>query len=150
VHIPPLRERREDIPLLVRHFVAQLAEREGVPPKPFAEDAVQRLAQLDWPGNVRELRNTIERLLILSSGTRITADDVERMVGRRDADQPGLGALLECRTFDEFKDTAERAFLLAKLRQFDWNVSETARELDMPRSNLYKKIEKYGLTRESV
>ena len=150
IHIPPLRERREDIPLLVRHFVAQLAEREGVPPKAFAEDAVQRLAQLDWPGNIRELRNTIERLLILSSGSRITADDVERMVGRRDADQPGLGALLECRTFDEFKDTAERAFLLAKLRQFDWNVSETARELDMPRSNLYKKIEKYGLTRESV
>ncbi|HYD52931.1 MAG TPA: sigma-54 dependent transcriptional regulator [Gemmatimonadaceae bacterium] len=150
IHIPPLRERREDIPLLVRHFVAQLAEREGVPPRGFTDDAIAHLAQLDWPGNVRELRNTIERLLILSSGPRIGTEDVERLVGRRDTDQPGLGALLECRTFDEFKDTAERAFLLAKLRQFDWNVSETARELDMPRSNLYKKIEKYGLTRESV
>jgi len=150
IHIPPLRERREDIPLLVRHFVAQLAEREGVPPRAFTDEAVARLSQLDWPGNVRELRNTIERLLILASGPRIGADEVERLVGRRDADQPGLGALLECKTFDEFKDTAERAFLLAKLRRFDWNVSETARELDMPRSNLYKKIEKYGLTRESV
>jgi two-component system nitrogen regulation response regulator NtrX len=150
IHIPPLRERREDIPLLVRHFVSQLAEREGVPPRAFTDEAVAQLAHLDWPGNVRELRNTIERLLILAGGPRIGAEDVDRMVGRRDADQPGLGALLECRTFDEFKDTAERAFLLAKLRQFDWNVSETARELDMPRSNLYKKIEKYGLTRESV
>jgi two-component system nitrogen regulation response regulator NtrX len=121
-----------------------------VPPRGFTDEAITKLSQLDWPGNVRELRNTIERLLILASGPRIGAEDVERLVGRRDADQPGLGALLECKTFEEFKDTAERAFLLAKLRQFDWNVSETARELDMPRSNLYKKIEKYALTRESV
>ena len=113
-------------------------------------DAVERLAQLDWPGNVRELRNTIERLLILASGPRVTADDVERLVGTRDAEQAGLGSLLECKTFEEFKHAAERAFLLAKLREYDWNVSETARALDMPRSNLYKKIERYGLTRETV
>jgi two-component system nitrogen regulation response regulator NtrX len=150
LHVPPLRERREDISLLVRHFVTLLIEREGLPARGITDEAIARLAQLDWPGNVRELRNTVERLLILAGGAKVGVEDVERLVGRRDADQPGLGALLECRTFEEFKDTAERAFLLAKLRQFDWNVSETARELDMPRSNLYKKIEKYGLTRESV
>jgi two-component system nitrogen regulation response regulator NtrX len=150
IHVPPLRERREDIPLLVVHFLNQLTEREGVAPRTIANEAVERLQQLDWPGNVRELRNTIERLLILASGPRITADDVVRLVGQRDAEQAGLGSLLECSTFEEFKHAAERAFLLAKLRAFDWNVSETARALDMPRSNLYKKIERYRLTRETA
>jgi two-component system nitrogen regulation response regulator NtrX len=148
IHVPPLRERREDIPLLVQHFLDSLTRGEGVPPKSIDQDAVERLQHLEWPGNVRELRNTIERLLILSSGPRITADDIERLVGRRDAEQGGLGSLLECKTFEDFKRAAERAFLLAKLRELDWNVSETARALDMPRSNLYKKIERYGLTRE--
>jgi two-component system nitrogen regulation response regulator NtrX len=150
IHVPPLRERREDIPLLVAHFTNVLTTRDGVAPRALAPEAVERLSQLEWPGNVRELRNTIERLLILSSGPRITGEDVARLVGRRDPEQAGLGSLLECKTFEEFKHAAERAFLLAKLREFDWNVSETARALDMPRSNLYKKIERYGLTRESV
>ena len=150
IHVPPLRERREDIPLLVAHFASVLTDVDGMAPRTIAPEAVQRLAQLEWPGNVRELRNTIERLLILSSGPRITAEDVARLVGTRDTEQAGLGSLLDCKTFEEFKHAAERAFLLAKLREFDWNVSETARGLDMPRSNLYKKIERYGLTRESV
>jgi two-component system nitrogen regulation response regulator NtrX len=150
IHVPPLRERREDIPLLVAHFVNVLTKREGVAPRTVAPEAVERLSKLDWPGNVRELRNTIERLLILAAGPRVTADDVGRLGGRHDTDQTGLGSLLDCKTFEEFKHAAERAFLLAKLREYDWNVSETARGLDMPRSNLYKKIERYGLTRESV
>jgi two-component system nitrogen regulation response regulator NtrX len=150
VHVPPLRERREDIPLLVAHFVAQLTEREGMPPRAVTPDAVGRLQSLDWPGNVRELKNTIERLLILSPGPRIASEDVDRLVGRRGPDQVGLGSLLECKTFEEFKHAAERAYLLAKLREFDWNVSETARVLDMPRSNLYKKIERYRLARETA
>jgi two-component system nitrogen regulation response regulator NtrX len=146
--VPPLRERREDIPLLVAHFINVLSEREGVPPRTITPEAVKRLAALDWPGNVRELRNTVERLLILASGPRISEADVDRLVGRRAADGASLGALLESKTFEEFKHNAEQAFLLAKLREFDWNVSETARALDMPRSNLYKKIERYGLSRE--
>jgi len=150
IHVPPLRERREDIPLLISHFINVLTRREGVAARGVAPDAVERLSQLDWPGNVRELRNTIERLLILASGPRITAEDVARLVGRRDPEQAGLGSLLDCKTFEEFKRAAERAFLLAKLREFDWNVSETARALDMPRSNLYKKIERYALARETV
>jgi two-component system nitrogen regulation response regulator NtrX len=68
--------------------------------------------------------------------------------GARPGGEVGLGSLLECKTFEEFKHAAERAFLLGKLREYDWNVSETARGLDMPRSNLYKKIERYGLSRE--
>jgi two-component system, NtrC family, nitrogen regulation response regulator NtrX len=150
LHVPPLRERKEDVPLLVAHFVDLLTRREGMPPRTVDPGAVGRLQELDWPGNVRELRNTIERLLILATGPKINADDVDRLVGRVAADQIGLGSLTECRTFEEFKQVAERAFLLAKLREQDWNVSETARVLDMPRSNLYKKIERYGLTRESI
>ncbi|HEU4563372.1 MAG TPA: sigma-54 dependent transcriptional regulator [Gemmatimonadaceae bacterium] len=149
VVVPPLRERREDIPLLVAHFVELLTRREGMAPRAIAPDAVQRLAAYEWPGNVRELRNTVERLLILTPTPRITAADVDRLVGRRAPEGTSIGSLMDCRTFEEFKDAAERAFLLAKLREMDWNVSETARTLDMPRSNLYKKIERYGLARES-
>ncbi|MDB4884917.1 MAG: Fis family transcriptional regulator [Gemmatimonadetes bacterium] len=149
IHVPPLRERREDIPLLIAHFIGQLTGGAGLTPRGIGEDAIARLQGLDWPGNVRELRNTIERLLILASGPRITADDVDRLVGRRsESSEGGLGSLLEVPTFEEFKHAAERAYLLAKLRAFDWNVSETARALDMPRSNLYKKIERYALSRE--
>jgi two-component system nitrogen regulation response regulator NtrX len=149
IHVPPLRERREDIPLLIAHFIGQLTGPAGLAPRAIGNDAITRLQGLEWPGNVRELRNTIERLLILSSGPRITAEDVDRLAGRRaDASDGGLGSLLDVSTFEDFKHAAERAYLLAKLRAFDWNVSETARALDMPRSNLYKKIERYGLSRE--
>ncbi len=150
LHVPPLRERREDIPLLIQHFLTTFASRDGVAPRAIGQDAVDALCALDWPGNVRELRNTIERVLILASGPRITAADVQRLAGARPADDPGgIGTLAQCATFEEFKHSAERAFLLAKLRAYDWNVSETARALDMPRSNLYKKIERYALARES-
>jgi two-component system nitrogen regulation response regulator NtrX len=148
--VPPLRERREDIEQLVVYFLQQFAARDGLPARGITDDALVRLSELDWPGNVRELRNTVERLVILASAATITAADVERLVGKRSAEPAGLGNLVDCTTFEEFKVAAERAFLLAKLRAFDWNVSETARALDMPRSNLYKKIERYALTREST
>lgn len=149
LHVPPLRERRDDIALLAQHFVMQLAERDGAPARSLDQGALDALTQMEWQGNVRELRNTIERLLILSSGNRITAADVGRLSGARPADGSPLGALLDLKTFEEFKDAAERAYLLHKLREFGWNVSETARAIEMPRSNLYKKIERYGLERES-
>jgi two-component system, NtrC family, nitrogen regulation response regulator NtrX len=151
IHVPPLRDRREDIPLLVGHFVGQLTGPAGLAPRVMTDEAVARLSELDWPGNIRELRNTIERLLILASGPRIGGDDVDRLAGRRAGGSEGiLGNLLDVPTFEEFKHAAERAYLLAKLRAFDWNVSETARALEMPRSNLYKKIERYSLTRETA
>ena len=152
VHVPPLRERREDIPLLIAHFASLITEHEGVPPREFAPEAVARLTELDWPGNVRELRNTIERLLILAARSTVTAEDVDRLVagGNGDAMAAGMGAAMQARTFDEFRQAAERTFLLAKLREYDWNVSETARGLEMPRSNLYKKMERYGLSREDA
>jgi two-component system, NtrC family, nitrogen regulation response regulator NtrX len=148
LHVPPLRERREDIPMLVQHFAERAIREAALRPKGFTPEAVNTLQRMDWPGNVRELRNTVERLLILAPGDNVTAADVELMVsgGARGA---GLSAeLLNCTTFAEFKEAAERAFIIQKLREHDWNVSETARTLDMPRSNLYKKIERYELVRE--
>ncbi|MFN0099425.1 MAG: sigma-54-dependent transcriptional regulator [Gemmatimonadaceae bacterium] len=151
--VPPLRERREDIPMLVQHFIQRVATEGGMGAKSIEPVALERLASLDWPGNVRELRNSVERLLILASGPRVQLADVERLVGSRSADTAasgGFGNLEQFTTYEEFKLASERAFLLVKLRQFDWNVAETARALDMPRSNLYKKIERHGLTREAT
>ncbi len=150
IHVPSIRERREDIPMLAQYFAATLSAREGIPPRTFTADALENLTALDWPGNVRELRNTVERLLILASDAEISARDIDRLAGQRALDDAGLASLTQCRTFEEFKDAAERAFLLNKLREFDWNVSETARSVEMPRSNLYKKIERYSLSREHM
>ncbi len=149
IHLPTLRERREDIPMLVKHFCDDMHARHGFPVRELDVTAVSRLQDLEWPGNVRELRNTVERLLILARGDRITAEDVD-LIGAIEQATTGLGAeLLSSGTFQEFKERAERAFLVQKLRDHDWNVSETARVLEMPRSNLYKKIDKFGLTREN-
>ena len=148
LHVPPLRERREDVPMLVRHFTETYAREANLRPKQFTDEALERMQRMDWPGNVRELRNTVERLLILASGATVTADDVDLLVGGRMKGGGLSGDLLSCTTFSEFKEAAERAFILQKLRENDWNVSETARLLDMPRSNLYKKIERYELVRE--
>jgi two-component system nitrogen regulation response regulator NtrX len=149
IDVPPLRARRDDIPQLVRHFIAQLAAQQGMAPKAVSDGALERLKRHHWPGNVRELRNTVERLMILANGDAIGETDVTRMVGTV-SEESGLGdALLQAGTFEIFKQNAERAFLLAKLKEYDWNVSETARRLEMPRSNLYKKIERYGLERDT-
>ena len=156
IEVPPLRSRRNDIPQLIQHFSEQLCAtgRTGLKPKEFEPGALKRLAAHDWPGNIRELRNAVERLLILTVGDVVTEADVDRMVGdggRTVAAGEAVagGALLRAGTFEEFKQAAERAYLLAKLKEHDWNVSETARTLAMPRSNLYKKIERYRLAREN-
>ena len=144
IEVPPLRERLEDVPELVAHFTGQIAATAGVPARRFGEDAVQRLQQRAWPGNVRELRNAVERALILSPGKVVTAADIDRLLPVAEGEE-----LEPAPTFERFKQDAERSFLAGKLKDHDWNVSETARALKMPRSNLYKKIERYGLSREN-
>jgi two-component system nitrogen regulation response regulator NtrX len=150
IHVPPLRERREDIPMLIRHFAEKATAEQRLPARTIAPESVERLTRMDWSGNVRELRNTVERLLILSRGAEITVSDVERLVGGAKPADALTADLLGADTFASFKDRAERAFILAKLREHDWNISETARTIDMPRSNLYKKIEKFNLVREDT
>jgi two-component system nitrogen regulation response regulator NtrX len=152
IAVPPLRDRREDIPVLVEHFARRLAGRGGIPSRRFRDDAIRALVQRAWPGNVRELRNAVERLLILSAGKDVTAPDIEQLLPDTGVRAPGVEANGDDPqadgSFGSFKQEAERRFLLGKLREYHWNVAETARALDMPRSNLYKKIEKYALSRE--
>jgi two-component system nitrogen regulation response regulator NtrX len=149
IHVPGLRERREDIPMLVRHFTEQMAHLDRVAPRTFTDGALERLSGLEWPGNVRELRNTVERLLILSSGDTVSGEDVALLVSGQGSGSSLGGELLGADTFADFKERAERAFILQKLRESDWNVAEAARRMEMPRSNLYKKIERYGLVRDA-
>jgi two-component system, NtrC family, nitrogen regulation response regulator NtrX len=149
IEVPALRERLEDVPALVTHFAEQIAASAGVPGKRFADDATARLQARPWPGNIRELRNAVERALILAPGKLVTAADIDRLLPPGDA----AGVPVDpsrAQTFETFKQEAERNFLAQQLREHDWNVSETARALKMPRSNLYKKIERYGLSRETA
>jgi two-component system nitrogen regulation response regulator NtrX len=148
IRIPPLRERRDDIPMLVGHFCEKMANGRGVLTKHFSEAAVERLQALSWPGNVRELRNTVERLLILSGSHEVGPDDVDLLAPGREGGSAMGGEILGLETFAAFKESAERAYIVQKLRENDWNVAETARRIEMPRSNLYKKIERYGLVRD--
>jgi two-component system nitrogen regulation response regulator NtrX len=153
LHVPTLRERKEDIPLLVDHFSRAYCEENGLPPKTFADDAIEALVERPWPGNVRELKNTVERLVILAPAETITATDVETLTAaplRRSAATVADEAeslLDRDLSFSDYQEAAEKTFLAKKLEENEWNVSETARQLDMQRSHLYKKIEKYGLTR---
>src|SRR6478672_11874531 len=140
IEVPPLRERLEDVPALVVHFADLLGASAGVPGKRFGEEAVRRLQTRPWPGNIRELRNAVERALILAPGRVVTAADVDRLL------PPDLGPK---QSLENFKSEAEKGFLVQKLREHDWNITETAKALQIPRSNLYKKIERYGLNRES-
>jgi two-component system nitrogen regulation response regulator NtrX len=147
IEVAPLRARREDIPMLVKHFTTLMVRTGRASRKHFTEGALRRLKRMDWPGNVRQLRNAVERFLILAEGDQIRAEDVRLLSAGRPA--AAAEELFASASFADFKDRAERAFIVHKLREHDWNIAETARAVHMPRSNLYKKIHKFGLERES-
>ena len=146
--VPALRERREDIPLLVQHFVSQFYRREGHDPKTFSSEALALLAGYDWPGNVRELKNIVERILIMTPGRTITAVDVPELRGA-----PAVADLFEQRsegfavigTLREAREEFEREFIIQKLEENDWNISRTAEVIELERSNLHRKIKSYGI-----
>jgi two-component system nitrogen regulation response regulator NtrX len=142
IEVPPLRDRLEDVPALVTYFADQLATSAGVPGRRFSAAAVARLQGRAWPGNIRELRNAVERALILASGKVVEGEDIDRLLpGGPEPDD-------DAAPLDGFREEMEKAFIAQQLRQRGWNISETARALRIPRSNLYKKMERYGLTRE--
>jgi two-component system nitrogen regulation response regulator NtrX len=148
IHVPPLRERRDDIPELIAHFERQLAGSSGAATKRFDKAAIERLAGRYWPGNVRELRNAVERLLILSPGKNVTADDVNRLLAHGAAEDL-LNSMGTSRvTFEEFLEEAERRFFAARLADHGGNITETARALRIARGTLYRKLRKYGLATE--
>ena len=146
IRTPALREHLEDIPQIVEYMVRRYAERNNYKLKEFNPEAIAHLKSLPWKGNVRELKNLVERLLILSPGEKITREDVIASTGGA---RPELSsALLAVQTLREFRDLSERMFLIHKLEENSWNVTQTAQAIDTPRSNLYKKLDQYEIRRE--
>ncbi len=143
---PPLRERAGDIPSLVLHFAGVFSERDHRKPRRFAPSALGLLAARSWPGNVRELKNLVERVLIMTDADPVEARDLPPEVRVQPAEISNRG--LELATLSDFKEFAEREFLVARLRENGWNISRTAEVIRTPRSNLYKKIEHHKISRE--
>ncbi len=148
VATPALRERLEDVPLLVDYFVARYAAANNYRPKEFLAEALAHLKALPWKGNVRELKNLVERLLILAPGEAICREDVIAATGGA---RPELSeSILAVKTLKEFREVSERLFLLQKLEESGWNVTQTAQAIETPRSNLYKKMEQYDIRRQDA
>ncbi len=146
LNIPPLRERNEDIPILVGSFAEEITSRHKKPAVRFEEDAMKFLQNLPWSGNVRELRNAIERIIILVDKRDISRSDIEFLFA---GSSSSLGDIIEgSNSFQEFKEKAERAFILKQLKANDWNISKTAEILDIQRSHLYNKMKKYEIEKE--
>ncbi len=135
IRVPALRERREDIPLLVQSLLRRLGERNNIRVKPIEDDVIEELAAHDWPGNVRELQNLLERLLIMS-GERITTLDLpEDFLAAPARDPASAGGSLK-----EYRDRAERDFIVATLRRHNGNVSQAALELGVGRTYLHRRL----------
>ena len=179
IHVPPLRERSEDVAVLVKEFAETFRKENNTRARGFTSAAIEGMTLLPWTGNVRELKNAVERVLILSDADQIDLKDLERVLdpasgaprrpeaagvegsamGARSAGSGGPGggpggavggpvSPSSYASLQDFKDAAERAYIVQKLRENEWNITQTARAIDTPRSNLYKKLEQYGITRE--
>jgi two-component system, NtrC family, nitrogen regulation response regulator NtrX len=145
---PPLREHADDIPLMIQTFLAHFATEHGIPPKDLTPEAADYLRAYRWPGNVRELKNVIERLLIMGHDPIEIGDLPEYLVPQRPLSQLGPGVPPGSVGLREFKDLMEKSYIEMTLRANDWNVSRTAEQLGVERTNLHKKIKQFGLERE--
>jgi len=148
-HVPPLRSRRQDIPLLANHFLEVFCRKEGREAKALDEAAMDSLQRYSWPGNVRELKNLIERLVIMVPTRIITREQLslpnmqtQPVVADAAATQDSA---IAADTFREAREEFEKEFLLRKLQEYDWNVSKTAEAIEIERSNLHRKIRSFGI-----
>ena len=140
IHSPSLRQRKEDIPLLLDHFIELFASEHNFKRKSVSDQVIRVLSQYDWPGNIRELRNLIERMLIICDGPQIEPAHLPPPFSRIEAPSQS-DDFHHIRTWKEFKQMSEKAFLEYKIKANGNNLAKTAREIDLPRSNLYKKLE---------
>lgn len=146
IHVPSLHERADDIPQLADKFVREICEDYGIPKKVITPKALEELKTMRWDGNIRELRNVMERLVILSD-QKITEDEVKSFVTNTQAKETPTDLFEQFDKFQDFKEHIEKLFIEHKLKKFNWNVSKTAELLDIQRSHLYNKIEKFDLRR---
>ncbi|MEJ2197620.1 MAG: sigma-54 dependent transcriptional regulator [Desulfuromonadales bacterium] len=146
-HVPPLRERKSDIPHLATHFLEYFCSKESRETKNLDEDAMQAIQEYSWPGNVRELKNLIERLVIMSPGNTITRGQLPQSIfGKQQSASTDLGSItLSADTYRSAKEEFEKEFLVQKLEENDWNISRTAEAIEIERSNLHRKIKSYGI-----
>ncbi|MBV6513291.1 MAG: sigma-54-dependent Fis family transcriptional regulator [Ignavibacteriales bacterium] len=141
--IPPLRERTEDIPILVKAFTERISEKYKKKTKHFSNDAIELMKQLPWKGNIRELRNIVERIIIIIDKPVIQKSDLESLLPY---EKQSINDLIDqSNSFQDFKEKAEKAFILKQLEANGWNVSKTAELLEIQRSHLYNKMKKYGI-----
>jgi two-component system nitrogen regulation response regulator NtrX len=148
----PLRERREDIPALIDHFLEQFCQREMRDKKTIHPEAVEIMQGYDWPGNVRELKNIMERLVIMSPGKTITVEqlpDAIMELGAPRGMEHKLDHALEVHSLREAREEFEREFIMQKLDENDWNITRTAEAIELERSNLHRKIRSYGIDMRS-
>ena len=142
VKLPALRERREDIPLLARHFADRQAEVNGLPRTEFSADALQFLTRLPFPGNIRELKNLVERTILVSGKPILDASDFDAQYLRQDEPKAAAGSALAGMTLDEI----ERQTILQALERYKGNLSQVAMALGISRAALYRRLEKYGIS----
>jgi len=150
IQVPPLSSRREDIPMLVDHFMGQISKTTGLPIRSIAEDAMAALQAHDWPGNIRQLRNNVERLLILTSGDpagQVTADMLPAEVGSsaQITVNGSGGEHIMALPLREARETFEREYLMAQISRFGGNISRTAAFIGMERSALHRKLKSLGV-----
>ena len=138
IYVPPLRERKDDIPLLIEYFLQNLARQYGQKKKQVSKATLRALMEYDWPGNVRELKNTIERLMIMNPDEIIDVKEVQPVKAIK-SDYSSFNTLREAR--EQF----EKDFIIKKLQENGWNVSKTAENLEIERSNLHRKIKALGI-----
>ena len=146
-HVPALRERQEDIPLLAQHFLEEFCRKEGRPNKSLSREAIQALEEYHWPGNVRELKNIIERIVIMTATSGISEKDLPQSLQLKKSSLARLPFPHKSEeiTFKDAREGFEREYILNKLMENDWNISRTAEAIDMERSNLHRKIKSFGI-----
>jgi two-component system nitrogen regulation response regulator NtrX len=147
--VPPLRERLDDIPLLVEHFLELFSRREGRERKVIVPEVMVLMKNYDWPGNVRELKNLIERLVIMTPGGTITLNHIPEYIATgettREIVMGKMGSMQEFASLREAREEFEKEFIIQKLEEYDWNITKTAEAIELERSNLHRKIKSYGI-----
>lgn len=142
IQIAPLRERKEDIPLLVEHFVKQITLNSALGHKKFSKGAVKKLAEYNFPGNIRELKNIVERLLILEEGDTVIKEDVQHLLKGVEGEEK---TSLFSQPYKNAKKNFEKLYVEKKLKENNWNISATAQILDIERTNLHRKMRELGI-----
>jgi two-component system nitrogen regulation response regulator NtrX len=146
-HVPPLRERKDDIPRLANHFLNYFCSQESREIKCLSPSALQALVRYNWPGNIRELKNLIERMVIMTPELLIDYEDLPESIknSREEQDAPITLGNISVSSYREAKELFEKQFLKQKLEENSWNISRTAEEIGLERSNLHRKIKSYEL-----